>query len=146
MLEAAQTLLAAAGQHVQLTHHDQAGERYPREHRDGACGPPGPYPDVVVVSSTALNYHAGMVAVPYTQVPGSAWEGTETVYFDRRDVGPEILDAVHKAVPDGATYGFNHDSGRRAWVRVSKPGDTREVLRAAFASLGRDLPDDPGDD
>jgi hypothetical protein len=43
---------------------------------------------------------------------------------------------------DDATFGFNHDY-RRAWVTVTKPGNTRDVLRAAFASLGRDLPDDP---
>ena len=89
-------------------------------------------------------YHAGVAAVPYTQVPRSAWEGTETVYFPRRDLDGEILNAIHQAVPDGATYGVNHDS-RRAWVTVTKPGNTREVLRAAFASLGRDLPGDPGD-
>lgn len=47
-------------------------------------------------------------------------------------------------MPDGATFGINHDS-RLAWVTVSKPGNTRDVLRAAFASLGRDLPEDPGD-
>ena len=85
-----------------------------------------------------------MAAVPYPQVPRSAWEGTETVYFPYRDLGPEILGAIEQAVPDGATFGFNHDR-RRAWVRVSKPGNTRDVLRAAFGSLGRDLPADPGD-
>jgi hypothetical protein len=85
-----------------------------------------------------------VVAVPFAQVPRSAWEGTEVVYFPYRDLGEEIIDAIHQAVPDGATYGFNHDS-YRAWVRVSRPGNTREVLRAAFASLGRELPDDPGE-
>ncbi|HSZ40299.1 MAG TPA: hypothetical protein VK817_10100 [Trebonia sp.] len=75
--------------------------------------------------------------------PQSAWEGTETVYLPHGDLDGEVLDAIHQAVPDGATYGFNHDS-RRAWVTVTKPGDTREVLSAAFASLGRDLPTDPG--
>ena len=85
-----------------------------------------------------------MTAAPYPQVPPSAWEGAETVYFPYRDLNGEILAAVHQAVPDGATYGFNHDH-RRAWVTVTKPGDTRDVLRAAFASLGLDLPDDPGE-
>jgi hypothetical protein len=47
-------------------------------------------------------------------------------------------------VPDGATFGFNHDY-RRAWVTVTKPGTTRDVLRAAFGSAGRDLPGDPGE-
>jgi hypothetical protein len=85
-----------------------------------------------------------VAAVPYTQVPGSAWEGTETVYFPHGDLDGEILNAIHQAVPDGATYGVNHDFCR-AWVTVSRPGNTREVLRAAFASLGRDLPGDPDD-
>ena len=83
-----------------------------------------------------------MTAVPYPQVPRSAWEGVETVYFPYSDLSPEIIAAIHEAVPDGATYGFNHDY-RRAWVKVTRPADTRNVLRAAFASLGRDVPDDP---
>jgi hypothetical protein len=85
-----------------------------------------------------------MTAAPYSQVPRSAWEGVETVYFPYSDLNGEILAAVHQAVPDGATYGVNHDH-RRAWVTVTKPGNTRDVLRAAFASLGLDLPDDPGE-
>lgn len=47
-------------------------------------------------------------------------------------------------MPDGATFGFNHDY-RRAWVTVTKPGNTRDLLHAAFASLGCDPPDDPGE-
>jgi len=66
----------------------------------------------------------------------------ETVYFPYGDLSPEVIAAIHEAVPDGATYGFNHDY-RRAWVTVTRPADTRNVLRAAFASLGRDVPDDP---
>ena len=83
-----------------------------------------------------------MAAAPYGQVPRSAWEGVERVYFPYSDLNGEIIAAIHQAVPDGATFGFNHDY-RRAWVTVTKPGNTRDVLRAAFASLGRDLPDDP---
>jgi hypothetical protein len=84
-----------------------------------------------------------MTAVPYNQVPRSAWEGTETVYFPYSDLSAEIINAIHQAVPDGGTFGFNHDY-HRAWVTVTKPGNTRSVLRAAFASIGSDLPDDPG--
>ncbi len=84
-----------------------------------------------------------MAAAPYGQVPRSAWEGVERVYFPYSDLNGEIIAAIHQAVPDGATFGFNHDY-RRAWVMVTKPGNTRDVLRAALASLGRDLPDDPG--
>jgi hypothetical protein len=85
-----------------------------------------------------------MTAVPYTQVPQSAWEGAETIYFPCRDLTPEIIGAIHDAVPDGATFGFNHDY-RRAWVTVTKPGNTRDVLHAAFGALSRDVPDDPGE-
>jgi hypothetical protein len=92
----------------------------------------------------AWQYHAGVAPAPFAHVPRSAWEGTETVYFPRRDLDGEVLTAIEQAVPDGATFGINHDS-RRAWVTVSKPGNTRDVLLAAFASLGRGLPEDPGD-
>ena len=85
-----------------------------------------------------------MTAAPYGQVPRSSWEGVETVYFPYCDLNAEIIAAIHQAVPDGATFGFNHDY-RRAWVTVSKPGNTRIVLRAAFASVGSVLPDDPGE-
>jgi len=85
-----------------------------------------------------------MTAAPYGQVPRSAWEGSERVYFPYSDLNSEVIEAIHQAVPDGATFGFNHDY-RRAWVAVTRPGNTRDVLHAAFASLGRDLPDDPGE-
>jgi hypothetical protein len=84
-----------------------------------------------------------VASIPFRYVPRSAWEGTETVYFARDDLDLEVISAIEQLVPDGATFGFNHDS-RRAWIKVSKPGDTRDVLRAAFASLGRDMPDDLG--
>jgi hypothetical protein len=85
-----------------------------------------------------------MTPPPYGPVPRSAWDGVETVYFPYSDLLPEIITAIEQTVPDGATFGFNHDH-RRAWVKVSKPGNTRDVVRAAFASLGLDVPDDPGE-
>jgi hypothetical protein len=84
-----------------------------------------------------------MTAAPYDRVARSSWEGVETVYFPYSDLSVEIIAAIHQAVPDGATFGFNHDY-QRAWVTVTKPGNTRSVLRAAFASVGSDLSDDPG--
>jgi hypothetical protein len=85
-----------------------------------------------------------MTAAPYGQVPRSSWKDVETVYFPCNDLSAEIIEAIYQAVPDGATLGFNHDY-RRAWVTVTKPGNTRSVLQAAFASVGRDLPGDPGE-
>jgi len=66
------------------------------------------------------------------------------VYFPYSGLLPEISAAIEQAVPDGATFGFNHDD-RRAWVMVTKPGNSRTIVYAAFASLGLDLPDDPGE-
>ena len=77
-------------------------------------------------------------------VPRSAWEGVETVYFPYSDLNNEVLAAIEQSVPDGGTFGINHDY-RRCWVMVTKPGNTRAVLHAAFASLGLDLPDDHGE-
>jgi hypothetical protein len=76
--------------------------------------------------------------------PGRLGKAQERVYFPYDDLLPEIITAIEQAVPDGATFGFNHDH-RRAWVIVTRPGKTRDVVHAAFASLGLDLPDDPGE-
>jgi hypothetical protein len=84
-----------------------------------------------------------MAAVPYTQVPSSAWDGAETVYLPYRDFDQELIEAIYQAVPDGATFGFNHDY-ERAWVTVTKPGDTHGVVAAALRSLGREWPAEPG--
>ena len=97
----------------------------------------------ILAGSRPARYRAGMTAASYRQVPRSAWEGAETIYFPYRDLDLEILAAIHQAVPDGATYGFNHDH-QRAWVTVTAPANTRDVLQAAFGSLGRALPEDPG--
>lgn len=54
--------------------------------------------------------------------------------------GP-LLRAITQALPEGATFGFNHDQDRRTWIHVFGPGDTsnpgltREVLNTALASL-----------
>lgn len=65
-------------------------------------------------------YRVGMSAADYRSVPRSAWEGAETVRFPCRDLTPALIDAIHQRVPDGATFGFNHD-GRQAWVTVTRP-------------------------
>jgi hypothetical protein len=51
--------------------------------------------------------------------------------------------AIIDALPEGATFGFNHDGADRGWMVVLGPGGrpdpgvTREVLDTALASLGR---------
>jgi hypothetical protein len=51
--------------------------------------------------------------------------------------------AIIDALPEGATFGFNHDGEDRRWMVVLGPGGshdpgvTREVLDTALASLGR---------
>ena len=51
--------------------------------------------------------------------------------------GP-LINAIADAVPEGATFGFNwrEDDGR-PWIRVSQPGNPRDALNTALASLGR---------
>ena len=48
----------------------------------------------------------------------------------------ELMELMHgplvRSLPPGAGCAFNVD-GDRAWVRVGKPGDTRQVLAAARA-------------
>ncbi len=56
--------------------------------------------------------------------------------------GP-LREAIIRALPEGTTFGFNFDSGGRAWMCVFKPGDTidpavsRDVLNTALTSLDR---------
>ena len=51
--------------------------------------------------------------------------------------------AIIEALPEGSTFGFNHDEDNRSWIVVigpgwsRDPGVTREVLNTALASLGR---------
>lgn len=49
----------------------------------------------------------------------------------------ELLKAVRSSVPPGVEYGFNV-VGDQAWIHVSAPGDTAEVLAAARALLDSD--------
>jgi hypothetical protein len=52
-----------------------------------------------------------------------------------------LTKAVFEALPQGTTFGFNHDAAGRTWMQVIGPGDaperTRQVLNAALASLQR---------
>jgi hypothetical protein len=56
--------------------------------------------------------------------------------------GP-LRKAVVDALPEGTTFGFNHDADQRTWIGVIGPGGslgpevTREVLNTALVSLGR---------
>jgi ATP-dependent Clp protease ATP-binding subunit ClpA len=44
--------------------------------------------------------------------------------------------AILESLPEGTRFGFNWENGR-LWMRVTEPGDTREVLNSALARLGR---------
>ena len=81
----------------------------------------------------------GMLA--YAQVPASAWDGAETVYLPYEGFD-EVLTAIETTIPDTSSLTFNHD-GKRAWVTVSKPALTRDVVAKACRSLGRDWPQPP---
>jgi ATP-dependent Clp protease ATP-binding subunit ClpA len=73
------------------------------------------------------------------QVPADAVFLTEGQTLDRASL-QEILGSL----PDDARFGFNYTADGRQWVHVSGPGsDTRAVLNAALARLGREpLPAD----
>ncbi len=55
---------------------------------------------------------------------------------DGLELDRALAEAIAAGLPEGATFGVNWENGRQ-WVRVIGPGDTREVLNAALASLGR---------
>jgi hypothetical protein len=65
------------------------------------------------------------------------FSGTERAWMPREEMTGLLRQEMIAALPPGATFGFNFE-GARAWVQVSKPGNTQEVLQAARAALGRD--------
>ncbi|MDL4813094.1 hypothetical protein [Actinomadura opuntiae] len=81
-----------------------------------------------------------MTAVPDGTPDGipddEQFAGQETVWMPKSELDGHLRGALAGALPDGATFGFNFE-GDRAWVIVSKPGDTRQVLQAARTALGR---------
>ncbi len=48
----------------------------------------------------------------------------------------EVLTAIETYVPAGTGYGFNI-VGERAWILVSKPADTRQIVEAARDMIDR---------
>lgn len=65
---------------------------------------------------------------------------TDRVYLPAgTELDGPLRAAIFDSLPAGASVGFNWESGR-PWVHVTEPGDTREVLNAALARLGRPGP------
>ena len=90
--------------------------------------------------------------------PGLHMPLQERVFCAGRSCGGELVDADEEgwqlSGPGGTmpawrrlTIARSPDRPGKARKRstVTRPGNTREVLRTAFGSLGRDLPGDPGD-
>ncbi len=54
-----------------------------------------------------------------------------------------LLRAIIDALPEDATFGFNHGANDRTWMHVIRTGDStnpglsRQVLNTALASLNR---------
>lgn len=65
------------------------------------------------------------------------WADAEVVWLPEGQVVDFALrHTMVSLLPSGASMGYNNVNGR--WfVEVSKPGDTRTVLNAALAQLGR---------
>jgi hypothetical protein len=55
-----------------------------------------------------------------------------------QELDQALIAALSRSVPEGATFRFNwrQDDGR-PWIWVSQPGNPRDALNAALASLGR---------
>jgi hypothetical protein len=62
----------------------------------------------------------------------------ELLLPEGQELDQALIGAVAKSLPGGAAFAFNwrKDDGR-PWIHVSQPGNPREVLNAALASLGR---------
>jgi hypothetical protein len=65
------------------------------------------------------------------------WSDAEVVWLPEGQVVDSALRrAMVALLPSGVSMGYNNVRGQ-GLVEVSKPGDTRAILNAALASLGR---------
>lgn len=60
----------------------------------------------------------------------------EWVSMPRDQFDADLRGACVKSLPNGATIGFNYQNDL-AWLIVSQPGDTRQVLEVARQRLSR---------
>jgi hypothetical protein len=72
----------------------------------------------------------------------SSGPGDDAVFLPAgQELDGPLMQAIREALPDGTTWGFNHDA-ERTWISVIGPGGressevTRQVLNTALASLG----------
>jgi hypothetical protein len=64
------------------------------------------------------------------------YSGSEWISMPAEELDGPLRGAILLCLPEGATYEFEAEHGR-AWIVVSRPGDTRRVLSAARRLLGR---------
>jgi hypothetical protein len=65
------------------------------------------------------------------------WSGAEEIWLPEGQlVDAALRRAMVALLPAGVSMGFNNIGGQGV-VEVSRPGDTRVILNAALASLGR---------
>lgn len=58
------------------------------------------------------------------------------VRMKAEELDDDLLSALVDALPEGANMGFNYE-GPEAWLHVTTPLDTEEVLDQAKRALGR---------
>jgi len=61
----------------------------------------------------------------------------QRIYMPRRELDGALREAVKQALPPGTVFCFNFEEDQ-AWLQVSKPGKTNEVLSSALRILGRE--------
>lgn len=64
--------------------------------------------------------------------PTGDLSGSEKVWLPRTELVELLNGPLPRSLPAGAGCGFNLE-GDQAWIKVGKPGDTRQVLAAARA-------------
>jgi hypothetical protein len=81
-------------------------------------------------------------AVVEAKNAASSGPGEDAVFLPAgQQMDGPLMKAIRDGLPDGTTFGFNHDA-ERTWVSVIGPGGrespavTRQVLNTALASLG----------
>lgn len=64
------------------------------------------------------------------------FSGSETVRLPPGELDQSLIEALADVLPDGANFGFNYDDSG-AWVRITRPHDTREFVDDALRRVGR---------
>jgi len=75
-----------------------------------------------------------MESSKHARDPEDPFSGAGVVWMGRAQMDGRMRQAILEALPDGATFGFNFENDR-AWLMVSRPGDTETVYQEALRRL-----------